>query len=236
MSGTSTVALLDAQPELASFLTGEERALAARLVVPVLTVEVGEVDLHALLTEAGAFAAIVLNRILLYRLRIREQSALALVGPGDMVALTGSPRSALLSDGGYRATGPTHLALLDDRVLMAARRFPRLVAGLHARTAEQHERLTTHMAICQLARVEDRVLAMLWLLAESWGRVTASGTTLPLTLTHDTLGELIGAKRPTVTLALTELGATRRRGAAGPWVAAAGAGRRDPLLGPTGCD
>jgi DNA-binding transcriptional MocR family regulator len=46
---------------------------------------------------------------------------------------------------------------------------------------------------------------MLWLLAESWGHVTSVGTTLPLSLTHDVLGELIGARRSTVTLALTEL-------------------------------
>ena len=34
---------------------------------------------------------------------------------------------------------------------------------------------------------------MMWLLAESWGQVTSAGTTLPLTLTHDTLGGLVGA-------------------------------------------
>jgi hypothetical protein len=46
---------------------------------------------------------------------------------------------------------------------------------------------------------------MMWLLAESWGRVTPSGTWLPIKLTHSTLGELIGAKRPTVSLALRDL-------------------------------
>ena len=59
--------------------------------------------------------------------------------------------------------------------------------------------------ICQLPRVDQRVLALMWLLAESWGRVTPSGTTLPLSLTHDALGALIGARRPTVTLAMREL-------------------------------
>ena len=67
------------------------------------------------------------------------------------------------------------------------------------------------MAICQLPRVEDRVLAILWLLAESWGRVSAEGVLLPIDLTHQALGELIGAKRPTVTLAVGQLA---RRGAA----------------------
>ena len=54
-------------------------------------------------------------------------------------------------------------------------------------------------------RVDQRLLGLMWLLAESWGQVTPSGTTLPLALTHDALGRLIGARRPTVTLALGEL-------------------------------
>jgi hypothetical protein len=46
---------------------------------------------------------------------------------------------------------------------------------------------------------------MMWLLAESWGRVTPAGVTLPVVLTHEALGALIGARRPTVSLALAEL-------------------------------
>jgi hypothetical protein len=48
-------------------------------------------------------------------------------------------------------------------------------------------------------------MAIMWLLAEKWGYVTRAGTVLPLALTHATLGYLIGARRPTVTLALGEL-------------------------------
>ena len=65
--------------------------------------------------------------------------------------------------------------------------------------------MTVQLVICQLPRVEDRVLAVLWLLAESWGHVTPAGVRLPLALTHETLGALIGARRPTVTLALRKL-------------------------------
>ncbi len=67
--------------------------------------------------------------------------------------------------------------------------------------------------ICQLPRVDDRLLAVMWLLAESWGQVTPAGTLLPIGLTHAALGGLVGARRPTVTLALGSLtadGALRR--------------------------
>jgi hypothetical protein len=90
-------------------------------------------------------------------------------------------------------------------VLVAAHRWPRIVAALHLRVGEQAERIVTQLAICQLPRVDQRLLALMWLLAESWGQVTPSGTTLPLALTHDALGRLVGARRPTVTLALGQL-------------------------------
>ena len=123
----------------------------------------------------------------------------------------------LLVDSGSRAVSTTQLAMLGKDVLVGAHRWPRLVAGLHARTADQIERVAVQLAICQLPRVEDRLLALLWLLAEQWGRVTPGGTVLPLALTHETLGALVGARRPTVTLALGELsdrGAVLRQGRA----------------------
>ncbi len=142
--------------------------------------------------------------MLLHELQVGDQLALRLVGPGDVLSLSGSPPSMLA---GSRCTAAlqTRLALLSTEILMAAHRWPRLVAGLHVRMAEQSERLGIQLAICQLPRVDQRLLALMWLLAESWGHVTSVGTRLPIALTHDALGALIGARRPTVTLALREL-------------------------------
>jgi CRP-like cAMP-binding protein len=112
------------------------------------------------------------------------------------------------------AVGASHIALLDDQLLLAARACPRLLAGLLLHLDQQNQRLATQVMICQLQRVEDRVLAMMWLLADSWGRVTPAGTLLAIRLTHQALGELVGARRPTVTLALKQLvdrGALRRQ-------------------------
>jgi CRP-like cAMP-binding protein len=95
--------------------------------------------------------------------------------------------------------------LLGSHILIAARRFPQIVRGLLARLAEQSEQEAAHLAISQLPRVPQRLMAIMWLLAEKWGYVTPGGTVLPLALTHETLGGLIGARRPTVTLGLREL-------------------------------
>ena len=73
------------------------------------------------------------------------------------------------------------------------------------RLAMQAHRLAVQGAICQLARVELRVLALLWHLAERWGRVGREGVVLPVKLTHETLGRFVGARRPSVTLAMGQL-------------------------------
>jgi CRP/FNR family transcriptional regulator, cyclic AMP receptor protein len=64
------------------------------------------------------------------------------------------------------------------------------------------------------------VLFMLWHLAGRWGQVTLDGIRLRLHLTHASLGQLIAAKRPTVSLAVRRLqdkGCVRRT-ADGAWL------------------
>jgi CRP/FNR family transcriptional regulator, cyclic AMP receptor protein len=200
----SAVRLLEAAPDLADFLGPEEREEADRIALPVLTVA-GPVKISELLENANAFAALVIDGMLVRQLRIGEQPTLRIFGPGELAASGAAPTSALLIESDCRAIDPTHLAVLGIEFLAAAHRWPRLIVGLQARMADGQERLATQLAICQLPRVQDRLLAMLWLLAESWGRVTSAGTTLSLSLTHEALGGLVGARRPTVTLALREL-------------------------------
>jgi hypothetical protein len=111
----------------------------------------------------------------------------------------------LIGDLTFSAIEGTRLALLGSEFLLAARRWPGLVAGLQIRVGEQAERVAVQLAICQLPRVEERLLSLFWWLAESWGRVTSTGTMLPMAITHDVLGALVGARRPTVTLAVGDL-------------------------------
>ena len=204
-TGLQAVGLLELEPELRAHLAPDERELVARVAIPVQRFSARSLDIDAVLEEAGAFGAVIVDGVLLHRMSIGDQPALRLLGPGDMLSCSGGFRTALLGQSSYRTPGQLRLAMFDNRVLLIARRFPRLFAGLQIRLAEQHQRLGVQLVICQLPRVEDRLLALMWLLAETWGRVTASGTVLPIALTHNTLGELIGARRPTVTLALKEL-------------------------------
>ena len=205
MATTSTIRLFEAEPDLMRFLGQEDTDHAREIRLPVHTVGKGDADLRALFESHGAFGAVVLEGMLLQSLRLGSHAGLRLLGPGDLLSLTRGPRSILVIESNCRATAPTRLALLEREMLLAIRRWPQLAAGLHVHTGEQQERLVTQMMICQLPRVDERLLALMWLLAESWGQVTRDGTLLPIALTHAALGGLIGARRPTVTLALGNL-------------------------------
>ena len=61
------------------------------------------------------------------------------------------------------------------------------------------------MAIVHQARVDVRLHMLFWHLAARWGRVRSDAVRLPLKLTHNVLADLVAARRPTVTSALSEL-------------------------------
>jgi hypothetical protein len=205
MGFTSAIRLFELEPDLIRFLSAEERAEAVEVELPVRALPTGVIDVRQLLVRTGAFGGVLLDGMLLQSVRLGEHAGLRLLGPGDMLSVNEAPRSALVLDTVCRATTPTRLAMFGRDLLLTARRWPLLVAGLHARGEEQTERLLTQLMICQLPRVDDRLLSLMWLLAESWGHVTSSGTTMGVSLTHEALGGLIGARRPTVTLAIGEL-------------------------------
>lgn len=109
----------------------------------------------------------------------------------------------------------------------AAQRWPSLLWTVLARREAQRERLAVQGLIGYFPRAQTRVLLMLWHLAQSGGRVTPEGVVVPLALTHALLGELTGARRSTVTLAVSALESEGliHRARTGFWVISA-AGQR----------
>src|SRR3954453_11804046 len=162
---SARIPLLQADADIGRYLTGEERAAAETLTVPVVAFETGQVDIRELLDRSACFGALVVSGMLVSPLRVGEQAGMRILGPGDVVSAGTAPASMLLVDSGCRAVSTTQLAMLGKDVLVGAHRWPRLVAGLHARTAEQIERVAVQLAICPLPRAEDRQLPRVWLLA-----------------------------------------------------------------------
>ena len=201
----SSIRLLESESDLGRYLSPEDRAQADQVEFPTVELGPGPVKVSSTLRSRGAFAGMLARGMILQSSRLGDHAGLRLIGPGDIVSVTSALPSMLVLEDECRATVATEVVLLGREMLLAGRRWPWLIAGLHTRMAEQADRLATQLMICQLPRVDDRLLAMMWLLAESWGQVTPSGTLLPVELTHSALGGLVGARRPTVTLALSEL-------------------------------
>jgi CRP-like cAMP-binding protein len=206
------VRLLDEDADLAERIAREHRPDArTALLVRVVALSAGaDVDQALSARWHGASSLLLLAGLVGRVVRLGETATVQLLGPGDMMEIRG--RDAV--GGGlvpvtvsWTVLETTTVALLDDALLQRAQRWPELQAALLERASVQSLRLATLCAISSLARVEDRIETLLWFLAERWGRIGSHGVVLPLRLTHETLGLMLGAKRPTVSLALKQLAA-----------------------------
>jgi hypothetical protein len=75
------------------------------------------------------------------------------------------------------------------------------------RLADRAQRLSVMQAISQLNGVDRRLLTLFWHLAERWGRVTPGGVAVLVSVPHRVVAQLVGARRPTVSTALSQLAA-----------------------------
>jgi hypothetical protein len=205
----TTIYLLDVEPELGDGLNPQERAAAARvLAVSSYVLERGPWNPHEELGDIHPVVGILLVDGMLTRdLAFAGRTTTELLGAGDIlrpwdddVAFESLPFSA-----SWHVHTPARVAILDTRVAIAAGRWPSLATALHARHIRRARSLAFQRAISQLPRVDDRMLVLLWALAERWGRVSPEGVRVPVGLPHRTLATLVGARRPSVTTALTGL-------------------------------
>jgi hypothetical protein len=202
--------LLELDPELGCLLTSERRAAAERAIrVRVTTIETGEWETGRL-EEADPthYGLLVVEGVLAREVVLQSTVSTELLGAGDIVRPWRIEGSPLLLPVGVRwnALAQVKIALLDRRAATQIGAYPEIGAAIVDRLSERAQRLAVTQAISQLNRVEDRLVALFWHLAERWGRVAAGGVALPLALSHRLIGELVGARRPTVSTAVAELG------------------------------
>jgi CRP/FNR family transcriptional regulator, cyclic AMP receptor protein len=224
---SGTIALADLYPDLATGLGAAGlQALRNALLLPVVRVQHGPCEVMACADAAeahGLLGAVVTDGLLIGEMRLAGHVSAQIYGPGDLLGGDHEPDGSLATVQALHAPVPTSLAVLDDRFVTAMRRWPRLAAQFMTQAMRQVDHAGQHKAISQLTRVEDRLLALFWYLADRWGRVRVDGIMLDLPLTHEAIGWLIGARRPTVSLGLREL-ATQdllRREPDGRWLLAA---------------
>jgi CRP/FNR family transcriptional regulator, cyclic AMP receptor protein len=157
---------------------------------------------------SGGLGILVLSGLLVRRVGIDGRFGAELLGEGDLLRpwQWESDSGTLPLEMGWSIVAPARLALLDDNFVsrwMAS--FPELAAPLVGRAMQRVRNLAVNMAIVHQARVDSRLHMLLWHLAGRWGRVRPEGTVVPFRLTHSLLADLVAARRPTVTSALSDL-------------------------------
>lgn len=199
--------LLDHVPELGDDLSVDEHVQARRtLVAPALELEPGPWDPRAV-SLRPTLGVLVCDGLMTRTIALSGRSTTELLGPGDILRPwdeenDGGPVRFLIS---WTVHERTHLAVLDRRVAMAVARWPEVAGALSRRAVARSHSLMVQLACAHLPRLDERLLVLFWHLATRWGRVGREGTVVSLRLTHRTLAELAGARRPSVTAALGEL-------------------------------
>jgi CRP/FNR family transcriptional regulator, cyclic AMP receptor protein len=202
----SRIALLQVDAGLRAAVPQQERPLAERAVhVPCHELGPGPWRTESVRAGGDTLAALVVRGLGTREITIAGRRSAELLGPGDVFHPWSSSNPVVPSTSRWASGSRATIAVLDGRFLAAARRWPELFAVVHERLAEQLERATMRAAIMSLPRVEQRILGIFWQLAERWGTVRSEGVVVELAITHELIGQLIGAQRPTVSLALQAL-------------------------------
>jgi hypothetical protein len=197
--------LAELDDELAQAIPQNELALAAQLTFDVRDAEPGE----SIVVHPGEHALLLISGVLWSEFRVGPGCTPQLLVPGALVLTGDSSTEFVSAKRRIAALVPSALAVMDHRFMPALVRWPELATVLRTKLADQHQDLAVQAAIVQLPRVEDRIVAFLWRMAERCGTVGTAGVRVPLQLTHERLGQCVGAQRSTVSLALTTL---RERG------------------------
>ncbi len=150
---------------------------------------------------------LVLDGLLVRRVGIEGRYGAELLGEGDLLRPSEGDDElpTLPMTTGWRVLESARLAVLDDAFMARLADYPELGGKLVGRAVSRARHIAVNMAIVHQARVDVRLHMLFWHLAARWGRVGSDGVTVSLRLTHAVLAELVAARRPTVTSALTLL-------------------------------
>jgi CRP-like cAMP-binding protein len=219
------VRILDADPDLGTNLSGERFAQARQaLVARTEGIPRGQwqPDTENGPDATGGIGLLVLEGVVVRRLSLGHRSCAELLGPGDLLRPSQDGFSELLApfSVSFRVIEPLMLAHLDVRFVARSARFPEMTGELISRALDRSRLLARMLAVAQLPRVDTRLLIAMWHLSERWGTVRPDGRVLPGFLSHELLGWIVGARRPSVTTALGQLsnrGLVKRQ-ADGTWL------------------
>jgi CRP-like cAMP-binding protein len=218
------VRLLDADRELARRVGGDLAEARAAAVAGCVSIPRGRWSPDAAADRIrGGYGLLVLRGLLMRDLESPEALGAELVTEGDLLGPDDGTEERIVGlEPRWEILEPARLLVLDAAFAQRIARYPALASGLVERVHERARRTAIALALSHLPRVEDRLHRLLWHLADRRGHVRADGIVLRLPVTQEQLGRLVGARRPTVSLALRSLRERGlvHRGDADEWVLA----------------
>ncbi|HUB75424.1 MAG TPA: helix-turn-helix domain-containing protein [Solirubrobacteraceae bacterium] len=205
----SAVRVLEHDPDLASGLDRERRLLAIERL-RALVLEIGPGDWgtpswpDAVRRGPGL---LLLDGYVARQVELAGRVGSELLGPGDVLrpwqrddTLGAPPRRAT-----WRLLERAHVAVLDVEFGRRLAPFPEVHAEIVERALRRARRLGVSLAVVHQPRVEVRVQMALWQLADRFGTVRPDGVLVAIRLTHVLLAEIVAARRPTVSAAVSSL-------------------------------
>lgn len=169
--------------------------------------------------HTGTLGLLVLDGFLLREVSLAGGTSAELTGPGDVLRPWDDEtvEAPLPAEPSWTALTPVTLALLDRDFIQQAATWPDLLVEVGSRLIHRARCQSALLAISHIPRLDPRLLALLWHVADRFGHVEDGGVVMPLRLTHETIGCLVGARRPSVSRSL-------HRVASSGWIAPRPAG------------
>lgn len=200
--------VLRIDPDLGSGIPEPRRSAAVRacltgaVELPLGTWEPQEGEF-----ESTGFGLLVLSGVLCRRVVQGESYGAELLGPGDLLRPWDriGEWSSIPTDSTWTVIQNAQLAILDEDFARRASPYPELAAELLRRGLIRSRYLAILIAIISQRRIETRLTLLFWHLADRFGQRRGEWVQIPVPLTHSVLAELVAARRPSVTTALSGL-------------------------------
>jgi CRP/FNR family transcriptional regulator, cyclic AMP receptor protein len=190
--------VLLSRPELGGRVLVTNHGLRRREVA----LTAGPLDIHSLTGDHRRCLGLLLtDGLITAQLEAGRGHVAWLLGAGDLIRPWEMAHVQLAQASTWRALTDVRMVRIelgDDPDAAAIER----ALGWASRTSQW---LLATSLILSSQSIAERLLLLFTLYGERWGKVTTDGVRIRLPLTHELLGRLCGARRPTVTLAIKSL-------------------------------
>jgi hypothetical protein len=165
-------------PDLGSGLDGEQLSSArGRLVLPGIELAAGGRTIERLRAAEGLrgylHGFLVLSGALTINALMSGRRCTRVVGVRELVLLDGVEIDSIPVSWDWTVIASARLGLFDERLLTIGRQWPAVMGEILKRAALQTRHAFLQQTISQLPRVEERLLALFWSIADRQGTARA---------------------------------------------------------------